>query len=1021
MDEFSQAEILLKNAYKNGDYSGWKRADSIFHSMVLKNKFASDEQEILSHLYIIKINSAKDPEKDLKVLNNLIVKFSSKKNNYPELFEKLLFFKERARFKLNKPDAEDAVLRIIDEQLKSKNPDKFIVSWAYDLLGNDYYRKKDFGPSVEFFKKSIPYFNYPNTNQLYINALQSTGAAYYNVDKIDSSLFYMKKAYREIKKTRSKNYKRLGELAFNIGIINQGKTGEYIEAEDFLKEAISFEILAHGEESPILITYYSLLADNFYFLKDIEQAEFYANKAYFLATEIIKTESVYLRSLAAMSLSKVYTSKKQFNEARKLMDTVLEESIAFFGEQDKFTSQAYIDRAMIEIGAKNYKDAEPYLLQSAKVSEAIDRVYSRHASYAYLYELYLQNKEFEKALKYSKMSKNLMQQHLENDYKVKIITDLYIAEAYLGLKQLDSARVILEEVAKNLPLYENVSGLKIQLLALENAVLLENYKQNGSQSDLEKAYGNINKLIKQLIAGKRNYNYQESKIFYSKSIVPYIDKSLEICHIKYGKDKNPEVLNTIFKLMEINKSSILLDGITDFKLKTQKGIPETVMEDEAKTKKNLLAVNETIDKIKTDTAINSRKLSALYDKQLALNNRIDSIEKHLENEFPDYYNSRNLSEAKSLDFYQTNILRKNQCIVEYYLSDERLYRLVISKNEINFKEIPNSKNIIAQVENLMVNLLQREQIDDLRNIIGTSLLPIFADSIEEIIFIVDGSLSQLPFEILDYNNTYLLQNYHISYAGSLQLYQEQVEIHRRERINVDWLGFAPDYKDNFLSANKEEVQMIGNLMEGKYSLGPEATKQNFLDLGSQASILHLATHTSLDKANPMLNKMIFYDNGKDPFELTASEIYGLKLQSDLAVLSSCETGGGNYENDGIMSMSRAFAYAGVPSTVMSLWKVPDAQTSIIMINFYKNLEKGQNKNEALANAKLHYLENVKQPELKHPYYWAGFVVSGDISPIKYGFSWWWYVLLAGIILIVIFILFIRKNQSNFFKSSNDSF
>src|SRR5690606_39510198 len=181
------------------------------------------------------------------------------------------------------------------------------------------------------------------------------GAAYYNVDKIDSSLFYMKKAYMEIKKTKTPNYKRLGELAFNIGIINQGKTGEYIEAEDFMKEAISFEILAHGEESPVLITIYSLLADNFYFIKDIEQAEFYANKAYFLATEILKTESVYLRSLAAMSLSKVYTSKKQYNEARELMDTVLDESIAFFGEHDKFTSQAYIDRAMIEIGAQNYK------------------------------------------------------------------------------------------------------------------------------------------------------------------------------------------------------------------------------------------------------------------------------------------------------------------------------------------------------------------------------------------------------------------------------------------------------------------------------------------------------------------------------------------------------------------------------------------------------------------------------------------------------------------------------------------
>lgn len=1020
-DQFSEAEILFQNGYKNGDYSGWKRADSLFNSLVATNKFTSVEQEILAHLYIVQINSAKNPEKDLKILNRLIAKFSSNKTKYPKLFEKLLFFKEWARFKLNKPDAEDAILKMIEDQLKSDSPNQFIISRAYDLLGNDYYRKKEYGLSLDFFKKSIPYFKHPSTNHLYIAALQSTGAAYYNVDKIDSSLFYMKKAYMEIKKTKTPNYKRLGELAFNIGIINQGKTGEYIEAEDFMKEAISFEILAHGEESPVLITIYSLLADNFYFIKDIEQAEFYANKAYFLSTEILKTESVYLRSLAAMSLSKVYTSKKQYNEARELMDTVLDESIAFFGEHDKFTSQAYIDRAMIEIGAQNYKAAETYLLQSAKVSEAIDRVYSRHASYAYLYEMYLQNNEFEKALQYSKMAKALMQEHLEKDYKVKIITDLFIAESHLGLKQLDSAQIILDEVAENLPLYENVSGLKIQLLALENGVLLENYIQNGSDSDLDKAYGNIEKLIKQIVAGKRNYNYQDSKIFYSKSIVPYIDKSLQICHLKYKQSKNPLVLNTIFKLMEINKSSILLDGITDFKLKTQKGIPEAVMEGEAKTNKDLLAVNETIYKIKNDTAAATLKLSALYDEQLKLNNKIDSIQNYLKEEFPDYYNSRNLSEAKSLDFYQKNILKKNQCIVEYYLSEERLYRLVISNNEIAFKEILNSKELMEQVEKLLSKLHQRENIDDLRKAVAASLLPVFNDSTKEIIFIVDGSLSQLPFEILDYKNKYLLQNYYISYAGSLQLYQEQVEIHKREKVNVNWLGFAPDYKDNFLASNKKEVQKIGDLMDGKYALGAEATKQNFLNLGTQASILHLATHTALDKANPMLNKMIFYDNGKDPFELTASEIYGLKLQSDLAVLSSCETGGGIYENDGIMSMSRAFAYAGVPSTVMSLWKVPDAQTSTIMINFYKNLEQGQGKNEALANAKLQYLDNVKQPELKHPYYWAGFVISGDISPINDNFSGWWYFVLAGVVLIVIYILFKRRNQSNFSKSSKDSF
>src|SRR5690606_37333226 len=109
--------------------------------------------------------------------------------------------------------------------------------------------------------------------------------------------------------------------------------------------------------------------------------------------------------------------------------------------------------------------------------------------------------------------------------------------------------------------------------ALENELLLEKYKKNLQNNLLDEAYENIEQLIKKIVSGKKDYKYQNSKIFYSKSIIPYINTSLEICQLKYAKDKNSKVLNTVFKLMEINKSSILLDGITDFKIKIEKGVP----------------------------------------------------------------------------------------------------------------------------------------------------------------------------------------------------------------------------------------------------------------------------------------------------------------------------------------------------------------------------------------------------------------------------------------------------------------
>src|SRR5690606_23760865 len=180
-----------------------------------------------------------------------------------------------------------------------------------------------------------------------------------------------------------------------------------------------------------------------------------------------------------------------------------------------------------------------------------------------------------------------------------------------------------------------------------------------------------------------------------------------------------------------------------------------------------------------------------------------------------------------------------------------------------------------------------------------------------------------------------------------------------------------------------------------------------------ASIIHLAAHTELDKLNPMLNKILFSKNNHSS-ELTTSEIYGLELEADMAVLSACNTGTGVYRGDGVMSMSRAFTYAGTSSTVMSLWKVPDEQTSKLMVLFYKYLKQGQSKSEALKNAKLGYIDEVFFEELTHPFYWAGFVLSGDDSPIHLSTPFWkqptFIIGLPVLLIILVVVAYNRKKK-----------
>ena len=238
----------------------------------------------------------------------------------------------------------------------------------------------------------------------------------------------------------------------------------------------------------------------------------------------------------------------------------------------------------------------------------------------------------------------------------------------------------------------------------------------------------------------------------------------------------------------------------------------------------------------------------------------------------------------------------------------------------------------------------------------------------------------------------------------------QSQIESKNSSAGNWLGFAPEFIDQPLPNNKVEVQKIRELTNGKEISGKGATKNSFLEQAPNASILHLATHSEIDPLNPMLSKMHFYSDEERKGELTASEIYNLNLNANMIVLSACSTGlGDNESGDGVMSLSRAFTYAGISSTVMSLWKVSDKETSDLMVMFYENLKQGQTKNEALRNAKLSYLENVKEPELLHPYYWAGFVLTGDVSPLKEDSFKWWYAL--GILGILVGGFFIWKSRA----------
>jgi len=112
--------------------------------------------------------------------------------------------------------------------------------------------------------------------------------------------------------------------------------------------------------------------------------------------------------------------------------------------------------------------------------------------------------------------------------------------------------------------------------------------------------------------------------------------------------------------------------------------------------------------------------------------------------------------------------------------------------------------------------------------------------------------------------------------------------------------------------------------------------------------------------------------------LTAEDIAGMDLTgTELAVLSACETGLGQVHiGEGIFGLRRAFLLAGVKTIVISLWKVDDEQTQVLMLDFYQRILQGQPRAEALRSAQL-----ALKRSYPHPFYWGAFICQGAIGPL----------------------------------------
>jgi tetratricopeptide (TPR) repeat protein len=176
-----------------------------------------------------------------------------------------------------------------------------------------------------------------------------------------------------------------------------------------------------------------------------------------------------------------------------------------------------------------------------------------------------------------------------------------------------------------------------------------------------------------------------------------------------------------------------------------------------------------------------------------------------------------------------------------------------------------------------------------------------------------------------------------------------------------------------LPGTREEAKAIGDV----HLLGPDATEAGFrkvVESRPRWRAVHFACHGLLDPERPTLSSLALTAQGGDDGFLLGVDVAAMRIRTDLAVLSACETGRGRlFRGEGVIGLVRAFMLAGAPRVVVSLWRVDDQATRALMTEFYARWKKGTPTARALREAQH---EVRKQAKWSHPYYWAAWVLWG---------------------------------------------
>jgi CHAT domain-containing protein len=472
------------------------------------------------------------------------------------------------------------------------------------------------------------------------------------------------------------------------------------------------------------------------------------------------------------------------------------------------------------------------------------------------------------------------------------------------------------------------------------------------------------------------------------------------------------------------KGRALLDVLHSGKIQITKAMTPNEREREQLLQAEMVSLNKQMEKENEEEKPDPGRLAGLNGRLESVRLQYNDFQTSLFAAHPELKTHRGQVQPVSIEEAARLLPGSGSAILEFVTAEDKCYLFVLTRKdemdrvvtELKVYAIPVTyKELKRKAERFREQLSQRDLTfrPSSRSLFQLLIKPAWAQLMgkDALVIVPDGPLWNLPFQaLLGDDSRYLLEEYAISYAPSLTVLREMMRVRQRSRPETP----ASQSTTLLAMANpvlgKETIQRAAVVYRGE-SLGPlpeaqreavalkqlygsdqsevytgaEAREDRFKAEAGKFRVLHLATHGIFNDASPMYSHVLLSpgkpDSGEDGL-LEAWEIMQMDLKADLVVLSACETARGRVSaGEGVIGLTWAFFVAGVPTTVVSQWKVESASTAKLMLGFHRTLKAGDSRvNSPFATARALQraeLQLLHSQQYAHPFYWAGFVVVGN--------------------------------------------